>query len=47
MTLASLLYCLASNVLAVALAIALAALAGLYPAWCAAKTNITEALAYE
>ncbi len=32
---------------AMALAIGLAALAGLYPAWRAAKTNITEALSYE
>ena len=29
------------------LAIGLSVLAGLYPAWRAAKTNITEALAYE
>jgi putative ABC transport system permease protein len=36
-----------SIVLAVALAIALATLAGIYPAWRAAKTNITEALSYE
>lgn len=36
-----------SIILAVALAVALATLAGLYPAWRAAKTNITEALAYE
>ena len=36
-----------SLVLAVVLAIALATLAGIYPAWRAAKTNITEALSYE
>jgi putative ABC transport system permease protein len=36
-----------SIVLAVALAVALATLAGIYPAWRAAKTNITEALSYE
>ncbi len=37
----------ASIVLAVVLAAGLAAFAGLYPAWRAAKTNITEALSYE
>lgn len=37
----------ASIVLAVVLAAGLAALAGLYPAWRAAKTNIVEALSYE
>jgi putative ABC transport system permease protein len=36
-----------SIVLAVALAVVLATLAGIYPAWRAAKTNITEALSYE
>jgi putative ABC transport system permease protein len=36
-----------SILLAVGLAAALATLAGLYPAWRAAKTNITEALSYE
>lgn len=36
-----------SLVWALLLAIGFAALAGLYPAWRAAKTNITEALAYE
>ncbi len=36
-----------SILFAIALAIALSALAGLYPAWRAAKTNITEALSYE
>ena len=36
-----------SLILAVALAVGLAALAGIYPAWRAARTNITEALAYE
>jgi putative ABC transport system permease protein len=36
-----------SLVFAVMLAVALAALAGLYPAWRAARTNIVEALAYE
>ncbi len=36
-----------SIILAVALAVTLSAVAGLYPAWRAAKTNITEALTYE
>lgn len=36
-----------SIIFAIALAVALAALAGLYPAWRAARTNIVEALAYE
>ncbi len=36
-----------SIILAVALAVALATLAGIYPAWRAAKINITEALSYE
>ena len=36
-----------SLVFAVAVAVSLATLAGLYPAWRAARTNIVEALAYE